>query len=96
LIITSRCEALIIRAEGNTANRFSVTVPHDQVVHVRLEILDNAGLVCRNQVRTIVGKLESADSSVMRLGEAISALCFDSVMRTHLKNGLKIECKAIP
>lgn len=79
-----------------------MAVPHDQVVHVWLEILDNARLVGGNQVRTIVRELECTDGSVMRLRKRkitpglISAMCGEHMMRTDLKNGLKIECEAIP
>lgn len=67
LIITRSSKALIVRTEGNTSNGFSMAVPHDQVVHVWLEILDYARLVGGNQVRTVVGELKGANRSVVRL-----------------------------
>jgi hypothetical protein len=41
--------------------------PRGQVVHVRLEVLDDAGLVCRRDVGAGVVEGQRADGGVVRL-----------------------------
>lgn len=41
--------------------------PRSQVVHVRLEVLDDAGLVCRGDVGACVVEGERTDGGVVRL-----------------------------
>lgn len=42
-------------------------LPRRQIVHIRLEILDDAGLVCRGEVGPGVCELHGADGGVVRL-----------------------------
>lgn len=41
--------------------------PRVQIVHIRLEILDDAALICRRKVGTRMGKLKGADGGIMGL-----------------------------
>ena len=45
--------------------------PRVQVVHVRLEILDDAALVCRREVGARMRKLEGADGGIVGLQDGL-------------------------
>lgn len=70
-VVASSSEPGIVRAEAEPTNRFSVTRPLRQIIHVRLEVLDDAALVRRCKERAGVRELHRADSGVMRLQDSL-------------------------
>jgi hypothetical protein len=68
-VIASGSEALVIRAEADSPNGFfrRRSSPGFQVVHMRVEVLDNAALVCRYQEGARVVELHRTDGRVVRL-----------------------------
>ena len=60
-------EALVVGRETETTHSFSMCGPCREVVHVRLEILDDPRLVCGRDVGAGVVEGQCADGGVVRL-----------------------------
>ena len=66
-VVAGRGETRVVRREAEPANGLAVCGPRGQVVHVGLEVLDDAGLVRRRDVGAGVVEGERADGGVVRL-----------------------------
>ena len=66
-IVTGSREALVIWREAESAYGLTMCRPRSEVVHVRLEILDDSGLVCRSDIGAGVIEGEGTDSGIVRL-----------------------------
>ena len=66
-VVAGRCETRVVRREAEPANGLAMGRPRGQVVHVGLEVLDDARLVRRRDVGARVIEGERADGGVVRL-----------------------------
>lgn len=71
---------------------FFVSLIHLHVVHVRLPVLDVAGVIRGEEPLVIMRPLHAADLSIMGLFKLslIKKRC------AYLENGLKVECESVP
>jgi len=70
-IVARRRESTVVGAERQPTDGFAVPRPRGQVVHIRLEVLDDAALICRRQVGTGVRELHGPHCAVMRLQDGL-------------------------
>ena len=66
-VVTGGGEAVIVRRKTESAYGFAMCRPRGQVVHVRLEIFDNSGLVCGRDIGASMVEGECADGGIVGL-----------------------------
>lgn len=66
-VVTGSCEAIIIGRKTEPAYSFAMCRPRGEVVHVRLEILDDSGLVCGRDIGASMVEGECADGGIVSL-----------------------------
>ena len=70
-VVTGGSKSPIVWAEAQVSDRLAMTLPGGQVVHVGLEVLDDARLVRGRQVVARMAELECADRGVVRLEDCL-------------------------
>ena len=96
-VVAGRGETLVVWREAEPANGLAMGRPRGQVVHVGLEVLDDAGLVRRRDVGAGVVEGERPDGGVVRLencfkvkSEAIPGCEFSA--RGACQNAATLRC----
>lgn len=66
-VVTGGGEAVIVGRKTESAYCFAMCGPRGEVVHVRLEILDDSGLVCGRDICASMVEGERADGGIVSL-----------------------------
>ena len=66
-VVTRGGEAVIVGRKTESAYGFAMCGPRGEVVHVRLEILDDSGLVCGRDIGASMVEGECADGGIVGL-----------------------------
>lgn len=101
-VVARSGEPCIVRRETEPAHGLPMCRPCSQVVHVRLEVLDDAGLVGRRDVGACVVEGQRADGGVVRLengleveGEAVPCCEFPACGACQYPPALRRPLEAI-
>ena len=70
-VVTGGGEAVIVGRETESAYGFAMCRPCGEVVHVRLEILDDSGLVCRRDIGASMVEGECANGCIVGLQDCL-------------------------
>jgi hypothetical protein len=70
-VVTSGGEAVIVGRKTESAYGFAMCRPRGEVVHVRLEILDDSGLVCGRDIGASMVEGECADGGIVGLQDCL-------------------------
>ena len=76
-VVAGGCETTVVWAEADSPDGLSGAraLPGCEIVHVGLEILDDAALVCRGEVGAGMGEGEGADGGIVRLEDGLKVEC---------------------
>ena len=70
-VVTGSGKAVIIGRKTQSAYGFAMCGPRSEVIHVRLEILDDPGLVCGRDIGPSMVEGECADGGIVRLQDCL-------------------------